>query len=113
MSDFNDMISRTVTLWLEGYTHVEYAYDMNYADRDNFLTQSMDEIKIHFYDLILNELKKQTKLDEIVLIETKLGGKLQVFFDESGIIGCIIHKNYYNEKKSDSSDSYDLDDYDD
>jgi hypothetical protein len=106
MSDINNDICDTVNMWLDGYTKFEYSCDTCRIKELGLYDKNMTELKEFFYDLILNELMKQLKFDNIMMIEKRLGGALQVYFDESGIIGCIVNDTYEGE-------GYDLDDYDD
>jgi hypothetical protein len=95
----NDEISRIVKLWIDGNIRVNYMHNISSQSIND-----MNNMKKIYYNLILDELKKQMRTDDINTIEIKLGGSLQVFFDETGIVGSIIN---------DSSDDYYGDDYDD
>ena len=101
-----DDIAEIVDIWLEGNIQNEYfckVTDIQYVDMD------MNSIKKIYYNLFVNELIKQTKMDNIEMIEKRLGGTLQVFFDEEGIIVCIVNDTYY--QAGDDYDSTD-DNYD-
>jgi hypothetical protein len=92
-------ISEIVDIWLEGNIKEEYFCKVN--DIAN-VEMDMDSIKKIYYNLFVNELKKQSKMDNIDTIEKHIGGSLHVFFDEEGILVCIVNDAYY-----DTSDSYD------
>ena len=103
-------IVEVVDIWLEGNIKKEYfckVSHLQYMDIDMYM--NMNAIKNKYYNLFLTELKKQTKMDNIEMIEKRLDGSLQVFFDEGGIIVCIVNEDYYIAGDSDDShdDNYD------
>ena len=93
-------ISVIVETWLEGYIGCEYSCKNNLQE---FFEKKMNmtDIKTLYYNLFVTELKKQTKMDKIEMIEEQLGGLLQVFLDEEDIKVCIVNESYYDAGDSD------------
>ena len=104
-------IARIVKLWLEGNIEIEYINDLYYK---NNTIRDINESKQYFYDIIMNEIKKQLNSDDITLIENRLNGFLVVCMDEIDIKAFINNDdNIYFNRKNDNIDDYDYDDYDD
>ena len=94
-------ITNLVKIWISGDYKHEHLFEQKQMSNTDMI-----ETKKYFYDMIMNEIKKQLNTTDINEINKKLKGELNVFFDELGILACIVTEN------SDVSD-YECDDYDD
>jgi DNA helicase HerA-like ATPase len=94
--NINNDITNMVKIWLGGNYKYEHIFEQQVATNADMITA-----KKYFYDLIMSEIQKQLDTTDIKIIIEKLNGELNVFFDETGILACISHTEYYSDSDND------------